>query len=86
LGAFSHILVYFLPKSFYTFYFKNYFFKAVEKISGYVPTSIGENWTQLWLEYAEAKTPEAKALKQLDKLVKFSKFIIYFVFLGEGKN
>nr|CAD2164607.1 unnamed protein product [Meloidogyne enterolobii] len=42
--------------------------QAVEQISTYVPASIGENWTQLWLEYAEACTPEAKAVKQLDKL------------------
>nr|CAD2184301.1 unnamed protein product [Meloidogyne enterolobii] len=45
--------------------------QAVEQISTYVPASIGENWTQLWLEYAEACTPEAKAVKQLDKLARF---------------
>ena len=43
--------------------------KAVEKISGFVPTEIGSNWTELWHEYEAAATPEAKVVKQLDKFV-----------------
>ncbi|CAK5074788.1 unnamed protein product [Meloidogyne enterolobii] len=56
--------------------------QAVEQISTYVPASIGENWTQLWLEYAEACTPEAKAdflaqalsYEEKDKTLDFEEF------------
>jgi 5'-deoxynucleotidase YfbR-like HD superfamily hydrolase len=48
--------------------------KAVEEIAGYVPASIGADWIVLWLDYETANTPEAKAVKQLDK------FVTYFPF------
>uniref|UniRef100_A0A7E5A1G6 5'-deoxynucleotidase HDDC2 n=1 Tax=Panagrellus redivivus TaxID=6233 RepID=A0A7E5A1G6_PANRE len=40
---------------------------AVLKIASYVGPAVGDEWEALWREYEAASTPEAKAVKQLDK-------------------
>ncbi|KAH7722652.1 Protein F45F2.9 b [Aphelenchoides avenae] len=42
--------------------------EAMKKIAGFVPSVVGDEWVSLWREYEEATTPEAIAVKQLDKL------------------
>uniref|UniRef100_A0AC34RRQ5 5'-deoxynucleotidase HDDC2 n=1 Tax=Panagrolaimus sp. JU765 TaxID=591449 RepID=A0AC34RRQ5_9BILA len=41
--------------------------EAVKKIASFVQPVVGSEWEALWREYEEAKTPEALAVKQLDK-------------------
>uniref|UniRef100_A0A914Z5L8 5'-deoxynucleotidase HDDC2 n=1 Tax=Panagrolaimus superbus TaxID=310955 RepID=A0A914Z5L8_9BILA len=40
---------------------------AVLRIASFVPATLGNEWEALWREYEAAETPEAKAVKQLDK-------------------
>ncbi|KAL3098015.1 hypothetical protein niasHT_027560 [Heterodera trifolii] len=42
--------------------------EAVETISNWLPETVGDEWKNLWREYDEGKSAEAKAVKQLDKL------------------
>lgn len=45
----------------------NVIFQAVKKIASFVQPVVGNEWESLWREYEAATTPEARAVKQLDK-------------------
>ena len=42
--------------------------KAIHKILGLLPKTLMENYLEVWNEYEEAKTREAKAVRQLEKI------------------
>jgi 5'-deoxynucleotidase YfbR-like HD superfamily hydrolase len=54
--------------------------KAMIKIKEFLPTKLGEEINNLWLEYEEAKTKEARYIKALDKI----ETSMHIVELGEG--
>lgn len=49
---------------------------AIERLSGLLPESIGNDLKETWLEFEEAQSPEAKFVKALDRfLPMFSNFL-----------
>ena len=42
--------------------------KAIHKILGLLPKTLMENYLEVWNEYEEGKTREAKAVRQLEKI------------------
>lgn len=51
--------------------------KAVKEICTFVPVTIGTDWDELWLEYETGSTPEAIAVKQLDKFDMLAQAVNY---------
>lgn len=37
-------------------------------ITSWLPSEVGDEWKELWLEYEEHKSPEGNVVMQLDKL------------------
>jgi putative hydrolase of HD superfamily len=51
-------------------------FQAVQKIADLVP-HLSNEWHDLWMEYENHATPEAKVVKQLDKLDMLAQALSY---------